>query len=136
VKFFIDNISNVWLLAIVLVSGGMLLWPILQRRGAKVSILQATQLFNQGKTLLLDVREEAEFAAGHVRDAKNIPLKQLPTRLGEIDKFKDKTVIAVCASGVRSATASGLLKKSGFTDVYSLDGGMTAWQSQGLPTVK
>jgi len=136
VKFFIDNISNVWLLAIVLVSGGMLLWPILQRRGAKVSILQATQLFNQGKTLLLDVREEAEFATGHVRDAKNIPLKQLPTRLGEIDKFKDKTVIAVCASGVRSATASGLLKKSGFTDVYSLDGGMTAWQSQGLPTVK
>ena len=135
-KFFIDNISNVWLLAIVLVSGGMLLWPILQRRGAKVSILQATQLFNQGKTLLLDVREEAEFATGHVRDAKNIPLKQLPTRLGEIDKFKDKTVIAVCASGVRSATASGLLKKSGFTDVYSLDGGMTAWQSQGLPTVK
>ena len=78
-KFFIDNISNVWLLAIVLVSGGMLLWPILQRRGAKVSILQATQLFNQGKTLLLDVREEAEFAAGHVHDAKNIPLKQLPT---------------------------------------------------------
>ncbi|MDR3479136.1 MAG: rhodanese-like domain-containing protein [Burkholderiaceae bacterium] len=135
-KFFIDNISNVWLLAIVLVSGGMLLWPILQRRGAKVSILQATQLFNQGKTLLLDVREEAEFAAGHVRDAKNIPLKQLPTRLGEIDKFKDKTVIAVCATGVRSASASGLLKKSGFADVYSLDGGMTAWQSQGLPTVK
>ena len=135
-KFFIDNISNVWLLAIVLVSGGMLLWPILQRRGAKVSILQATQLFNQGKTLLLDVREEAEFAAGHVRDAKNIPLKHLPTRLGEIDKFKDKTVIAVCATGVRSASSSGLLKKSGFTDVYSLDGGMTAWQSQGLPTVK
>ncbi len=135
-KFFIDNISNVWLLAIVLTSGGMLLWPVLQRRGAKVSILQATQLFNQGKTLLLDVREEAEFATGHMRDAKNIPLKQLPTRLGEIDKFKDKTVIAVCATGVRSASASGLLKKSGFTDVYSLDGGMTAWQSQGLPTVK
>ena len=69
-------------------------------------------------------------------EVPHFPLKQLPTRLGEIDKFKDKTVIAVCASGVRSATASGLLKKSGFTDVYSLDGGMTAWQSQGLPTVK
>jgi len=133
VKFFIDNIL---LFALILISGGMLLWPLLQRRGAKVSILQATQLFNQGKTLLLDVRDEAEFAAGHMRDAKHIPLKQLPTRLAEIDKFKAKTVIVVCATGVRSSTASGMLKKAGFADVFSLDGGMTAWQAQGLPTVK
>ena len=132
-KFFIDNIL---LFALILISGGMLLWPLLQRRGAKVSILQATQLFNQGKTLLLDVRDEAEFAAGHMRDAKHIPLKQLPTRLAEIDKFKAKTVIVVCATGVRSSTASGMLKKAGFADVFSLDGGMTAWQAQGLPTVK
>lgn len=132
-KFIIDNIL---LFALVLISAGMLLWPLLQRRGAKVSILQATQLFNQGKTLLLDVREETEFANGHMRDAKNIPLKQLPGRLAEIDKFKTKTVIVVCASGVRSSTASGLLKSAGFSDTYSLDGGMTAWQAQGLPTVK
>ena len=132
-KFIIDNIL---LFALVLISAGMLLWPLLQRRGAKVSILQATQLFNQGKTLMLDVREETEFANGHMRDAKNIPLKQLPTRLAEIDKFKTKTVIVVCATGVRSSKASGLLKSSGFADTYSLDGGMTAWQAQGLPTVK
>ena len=62
-KFFIDNIV---LFAMALISAGMLLWPGLQRRGAKVSILQATQMLNQGKTLLLDVREEAEFAAGIV----------------------------------------------------------------------
>ena len=132
-KFIIDNIL---LFALVLISGGMLLWPLLQRRGAKVSILQATQLFNQGKTLLLDVREESEFATGHMRDAKNIPLKQLSTRLAEIDKFKTKTVIVVCATGVRSSKASGLLKSAGYADTYSLDGGMTAWQAQGLPTVK
>jgi len=133
VKFIIDNIL---LFALVLISGGMLLWPGLQRRGAKVSILQATQMFNQGKTLLLDVREEAEFSKSHMRDAKNIPLKQLSTRIAEIDKFKAKTVIVVCASGVQSSKASTQLKIDGFNDVHILDGGMTAWQAQGLPTVK
>ncbi|MFI4939742.1 MAG: rhodanese-like domain-containing protein [Burkholderiales bacterium] len=132
-KFIIDNIL---LFVLVLVSGGMLLWPVLQRRGAKVSILQATQLFNQGKTLMLDVRDETEFAAGHMRDAKNIPLKQLSARLGELDKFKAKTVIVVCATGVRSSQAAAQLKNAGFQDVHSLDGGLTAWQTQGLPTVK
>lgn len=132
-KFIIDNIL---LFALVLISGGMLLWPGLQRRGAKVSILQATQMFNQGKTLLLDVREEAEFSKSHMRDAKNIPLKQLSTRIAEIDKFKAKTVIVVCASGVQSSKASTQLKIDGFNDVHILDGGMTAWQAQGLPTVK
>lgn len=132
-KFFIDNIL---LFALVLISGGMLLWPGLQRRGAKVSILQATQMVNQGKTLLLDVREASEFAAGHVRDAKNIPLKQLPERIGELDKFKAKSVVVVCASGVRSSKALSQLKNAGFNEAYSLDGGLTAWQAQGLPTVK
>jgi rhodanese-related sulfurtransferase len=133
VKFIIDNIL---LFALVLISGGMLIWPGLQRRGAKVSILQATQMFNQGKTLMLDVREEAEFAKGHLRDAKNISIKQLAARIGEIDKYKAKTVIVVCTSGVQSSKASGLLKNAGFNDVHILDGGMTAWQTQGLPTVK
>jgi rhodanese-related sulfurtransferase len=133
VKFIIDNIL---LFALILISGGMLLWPGLQRRGAKVSILQATQMFNQGKTLLLDVRDEAEFAKSHMRDAKNIPLKQLSTRIAEIDKFKAKTVVVVCTSGVQSSKASAQLKIGGFNDVHILDGGMTAWQAQGLPTVK
>ena len=133
VKFIIDNIL---LFVLILVSGGMLLWPGLQRRGTKVSLLQATQLFNQGKAILLDVREETDFAAGHIRDAKNIPLKQLPARIAELGKLKAKSVIVVCASGVQSSKATAQLKNAGFNDVHSLDGGLTAWQAQGLPTVK
>jgi rhodanese-related sulfurtransferase len=133
VKFIIDNI---WLFGLVLVSGGALLWPTLQRRGQKVSILQATQLINQGKTVLVDVREPAEFAAGHLRDSRNIPLKELAARMSELDKFKSKAVIAVCQSGVRSAKATTQLKNAGFGEVYSLDGGVTAWQGQGLPIAK
>lgn len=132
-KFFLDNI---WLIGIALLSGGALIWPNLQRRGAKVSTLQATQLLNQGKAIVVDVREPAEFSTGHLRDAKNIPLGELSKRLGELDKFKSKAVIAVCQSGARSAKAAGQLKKAGFNEAYSLDGGVAAWQTQGLPLAK
>ncbi|HVK93811.1 MAG TPA: rhodanese-like domain-containing protein [Noviherbaspirillum sp.] len=132
-KFFLDNI---WLIGIALLSGGALLWPMLQRRGEKVSILQATQLINQGKAVIVDVRDPEAFAAGHLRDAKNIPLKELSNRIGELDKFKAKSMIAVCQSGVQSAKAAGQLKKAGFNDAFSLDGGMAAWQAQGLPLAK
>lgn len=132
-KFLIENI---WLVLLALISGGALLWPNLQRRGNKVSLLQATQLINQGKTIIVDVREAEEFKAGHVRDARNIPLKELPNRMSELDKFKSRNVIAICQTGVASAKAAALLKKAGFEQAVSLDGGIAAWQSQGLPLVK
>ena len=132
-KFITDNIL---LFAMALLSGGMLLWPVLQRRGDKVSILQATQLFNQGKALFLDVREEEEFAKGHVREARNIPVGKLTDRLGELTKFKNKQVVVMCATGVRSAKAAAQLKAAGFETVHIMEGGVAAWQSQGLPTIK
>jgi rhodanese-related sulfurtransferase len=133
VKFIIDNI---WLFAVLLVSGGMLLWPHLQTRGRKVTLLEATQMINQGKTVVLDVRSGEDFAAGHIRGAMNIPLKDLPQRLGELEKSRSKTIIVVCQSGVQSARASAQLDKAGFKDVYSLTGGLAAWQGQGLPVAK
>jgi rhodanese-related sulfurtransferase len=133
VKFLIDNI---WLIGLALVSGGALIWPNLQRRGNKLSLLQATQLMNQGKAVVVDVRDPAEFAAGHLRDAKNIPIKELASRVGELEKFKSKAVIAVCQSGVSSAKAAAQLKKAGFEGAASLDGGIAAWQAQGLPIAK
>ncbi len=132
-KFLIDNI---WLIALALLSGGALIWPNLQRRGEKVSTLQATQLMNQGKAVIVDVRDPAGFATGHVRDAKNIPLKELPNRVAELEKFKSKTVIVVCQSGMQSAKATSILKKAGFNEVVSLTGGLAAWQAQGLPVAQ
>ncbi|MGZ3157869.1 MAG: rhodanese-like domain-containing protein [Burkholderiaceae bacterium] len=132
-KFIIDNI---WLVAVALISGGALLMPFLQRRGEKVSTLQATQLINQGKTLIVDVRDAEEYAAGHIRDSKNIPLNELPQRIAELDKFKSKNVIVLCQSGVRSSKAVPQLKKAGFNEVVSLNGGLAAWLAQGLPIAK
>ena len=132
-KFIIDNI---FLIGIVLVSGGALVMHTLQRAGAKVTPLQATQIINQGKTLILDVRNADEFAAGHIRDAKNIPLKELKARISELEKFKARPVIVVCAKGLKSAKATAQLKKEGYAEAASLLGGLDAWQSQGLPVTK
>jgi rhodanese-related sulfurtransferase len=133
VQFFIQNS---WLIALAIVSGGLLLFPTLQRGGARLSILQATQLVNQNKGVFVDVRSAADYAAGHIRDARNIPLPELKARSSELDKFKSKTVIVVCSSGSQSAKAVSLLKSAGFGEVYSLDGGLAAWQAQGLPTAR
>ena len=130
-KFIVDNI---FIIGLVIISGGALLLPYLQQRGSKLSLLEATQRINSGKALVLDVREAEQFAAAHLRDARNIPLKQLATRVGELDKFKNKSVIVICQSGTQSGKAESVLKKAGFNEVFGLTGGIAAWQTQGLPT--
>ena len=132
-KFLIDNI---FLIAVAILSGGALLLPLLQKRGNRVSTLQATQLINQGKTLVLDVRDSDAFAAAHLIEAKNIPLKDLPQRLAELDKFKAKNVLVVCQTGNQATKAVAQLGQAGFAQAYNLEGGIAAWQTQGLPTVK
>ncbi|HEY0060804.1 MAG TPA: rhodanese-like domain-containing protein [Telluria sp.] len=132
-KFILDHLL---LVSIVILSGGALLIPALMPRGKRASTLEVTQLLNRGKNVLVDVRTTEEFAAGHLRDAKNIPLADLNARIGELDKFKDKTVIVVCQTGARTDKAMNLLKAAGFTDVVGLDGGVAAWQAANLPTVK
>lgn len=133
VKFILDHI---FIVAIAMLSGGALLWPALAPRGRRASALQVTQMINRGKTAVIDVRTAEEFAGGHLRDAKNIPLADLAARIGELDKNKTKTVVLVCQSGARSDKAARQLKAAGFEDVYGLDGGMAAWQAAGLPMTK
>jgi rhodanese-related sulfurtransferase len=133
VKFIIDNIFTV---VIAVASGIALLWPALRLGGRRATPLQVTQMINRGKTTVVDVRNADEFAANHLRDAKNIPLADLTSRIGELDKSKARTVVVVCQTGARSDKAARQLAAAGFEDVYSLDGGIAAWQAAGLPVTK
>ena len=132
-KFFIDNI---FIIAIVLVSGGALLWPLLTQRGKRATPQDVTLLINRSKATIVDVRDAKEFAEGHLLEAKNIPLAELDKRIGELDKFKSKSVVLVCKTGARASSAAAKLAKAGFADVVNLDGGIAAWQKAGLPLVK
>ncbi len=102
----------------------------------QVGVVEATQLSNRDNALFLDIREEADYRAGHIPDAVHIPLKQLATKSSELEKFRNRPVIAYCRSGNQSRAAGSLLKKSGFESVYNLSGGMVAWQGANLPTSK
>jgi len=133
VNFILDHILVV---SIVILSGGALLWPVLQPRGKRASTLEVTQMLNRGKTVVVDVRTAEEFATGHLRDAKNIPLADFATRIGELDKSKGKSVVVICQTGARADKAMKLLQAAGFEDVVGLDGGIAAWQAANLPTVK
>lgn len=135
-QFLMDNIA---LVSIALVSGGMLLWPLISGRitgGREVGSLEATRLINHQDALVLDVRENQEFAAGHVPNARHIPLGQLGSRLSELEKFKGRPVVVVCRSGTRSGRACAVLRKNGFEQVYNLGGGMTAWEQANMPVEK
>ena len=134
-KFVMDNI---FLIAVAFVSGAMLVWPMVRRGagGPSVTTLEATQLINRQDALVVDVREQAEYAQSHILNSRLLPLSQLEARIGDIEKFKDKPVILYCATGNRSSTAAAVLRKSGFSKVSNLSGGFAAWQQAGLPVQK
>ncbi|MDP9265009.1 MAG: rhodanese-like domain-containing protein [Chloroflexota bacterium] len=82
---------------------------------------------------LLDVREGAEWTAGHIEGAQHIPLGQLGARLAEVPEHV--TVVTVCRSGHRSDVAAGGLRRMG-RRAENLDGGVAAWQRAGLPLIR
>ena len=84
---------------------------------------------------VIDVRGPDEFTSplGHIADASNMPVGELPQRLTEINTLKDRPVILVCRTDKRSAAAATLLRDAGFRDVGVLRGGMEAWNQKGLP---
>jgi len=135
---FISN--NLALVALFLASGLMLVWPEIQKLigagGAELGTLEATRLMNQGSTLILDVRDGEEYAAGHLPRARHIPIRELSKRVDEIAKFKNKPVLVTCKSGTRAGAACRFLKQAGFANVYQLKGGLAAWQQASLPIEK
>jgi len=84
--------------------------------------------------LMLDVRTPEEYAQGHIAGATLIPVQELEQRLAEVPK--DRQVYVYCRSGVRSARASAMLFKAGYTNIENVTGGIRAWQAAGYPVVK
>lgn len=132
-------VNNIMLIAVAAISGAMLMWPGLSRRIAgvrNVGSLEATQLINRHNAVVLDVREDKEYAEGHISGSRHIPLGQLRGRIQELEKYKSRPVVVICRSGARSAGACGVLRKSGFEQVYNLSGGLNAWKEANMPVEK
>jgi rhodanese-related sulfurtransferase len=110
---------------------GFIVWFLYQRfvpvKGIKninAAELKAV-LNNKGNKQLIDVRTPNEYRGNHIKDFKNIPLNELGKRAQELSK--DKEVVVICQSGMRSSNASKALKKLGFKEVTNVKGGMSSW---------
>lgn len=131
---FLQN--NMMLVSLAVFSGAMLFWSFFGNRilGIKeVEVVQAVNLINRENALMLDVREQSEYDNGHVGNSRLISLGDLKKRIGELEKYRERPIVVMCRSGARSASGAALLSKSGFTKVYSLSGGIVAWQKASMP---
>lgn len=116
-------------------SGTFIIVDTIRTMGNKQSIgpLEATLKINREEAVVIDVREQGEYAQGHISNARHIPLAELDKRAAELEKLKDAPIILCCATGMRSSTAAAKLQKAGFDKVFNLKGGVAEWEKSGQP---
>ena len=110
-------------------------WHERAQRAGAVSPQDAVRLMNQGAALL-DVRATEEFAAGHIRGARSLPLERLADSVDTLKRYKDKPIIVYCERGSGAAAAMRQLMQLGFGRVVNLRGGLSAWRAEQLPVAR
>ena len=130
-------LANWMLILVALVSGSMLLAPMLRGGGGGgLTPAGAVQLINRDKAVVIDVCDAGEYAAGHVVGAKSIPLADLEAKLPGAVKNKATPLVLVCASGIRARRAVATARKLGYEQAEVLAGGMKSWREANLPVEK
>lgn len=130
--------DNVLLIGLAIGSGFMLLIPSFKKSASgvpNVSPAEAVTLINRSNALVLDVRDAAEFATGHIANATHIPLADMAGRIAELKKYQNKPILVNCQKGGRSAKVCNLLRDAEFTQVHNLQGGLDAWVAAKMPIV-
>ena len=133
---FVGN--HVWLMAgLVAASSAVMFYELKLGSGGAthVSAADAVRLINKG-ALVIDVRKPEEFQAGHIVNARNVPLERVQKDEDTISKQKSKILLAVCADGSTAGRAAGHLRKTGYENAFSLKGGLAGWRADNLPLVK
>lgn len=104
-------------------------------KGVAISPQAVTRYMNDDDALVIDMRSEKEFAAGHLLSSQHIAANQLTVEHKSLKNVKDTPVIVVCDYGVKATKLANQLRKDGISQVYSLAGGMEAWKKAELPIV-
>ncbi|MFY9477836.1 MAG: rhodanese-like domain-containing protein [Aquabacterium sp.] len=126
-----------WIVA-ALGSGGALAWLQLKNGGGggDLSAQDAVMLINREKATVLDVSDAAEFAAGHVRNARHVPLDQIAEGVKGLPSNKQLPLVVIDATGARGTKAVAKLKALGYEKAQALRGGLRAWREANLPIDK
>jgi len=133
---FLLSQNNLILLIIAVISGLMLLFPSVYRaRGVReLSATEAVQLINRKDARLIDIRNPERFKAQHITQSRNIPVADINQQI--TNWAKETPIILVCDTGRTTLRPAAELRKLGFTEVYSLQGGINSWRQAGLPTTE
>ena len=131
-------IENSWLIATAVISGGLIVWQSVAKGGSNgISPAVVTQLMNHKKAVLVDIRDADAIAqAGALPEAKRIALADLKAKADSLSKNKETPVVVVCQTGQRSGAAATVLKAAGYSQVFTLEGGVAAWVEAGMPVKK
>ena len=132
IQFATDHYILVAIFVVLLV---LLLLNEIRRGGQSLSNGQLTALVNAEKGLVIDIRPAKEYSTGHIVGAVNIPQDKVATRMTELDKHKEKTLIVVDAMGQQAGTICRELLKAGY-NAAKLSGGVSSWKADNLPLVK
>lgn len=139
VMFFINNnlvLCIAWVAILLL----LVLVEIKERRFGpnSLAINDLTRLVNQENAVLIDIREAGDYNTGHISNAENfVPSKINDTNvlIKRLESKKDLPIILVCKDGIQSKQLAFKLKSSGIEKINFLNGGMTTWKSEGMPTI-
>ena len=105
------------------------------RSAGGVTPQELIQMMNRG-ALVLDIRPADAFAAGHISGARQMPSEQLVKAGDALKRYKQKPVVVYCDGGSVASAAVRQLMTQGFTQVFSLKGGLAAWRAENLPLAK
>ncbi len=133
VEFIVNNPALTGAFAVML---GLLIFTEMRKGGQTIVTHELTRLVNQENAVVVDLRDKKEFAKGSITGSVNIPLTNLKSRLGELEKHKAVPVILVDAMGQNTGSAGKQLKEAGFENVVRLSGGISTWQGESLPLIK
>jgi len=131
---FLLSQNNYLFLIVALVAGLALAWPSILRgrTGVRhVAVHEAVQLVNQKNAVFIDIRSADLYKAGHIAQSRHLPVADFQGKRAALPK--DKPLIVVCERGRTSLAAAGSLRKLGFAEVYSLEGGLQSWAKAGMP---
>lgn len=134
-QFLVDK-NNIFIVAVVVVSGVMLAIPALRkgRSGSGISTAEAIQQVNQRQAVWVDVRPADDFRKGHIAQARSLPAAELEQKAGSLPK--NKPLVLVCETGRDAGRVASRLRSQGFAEVSVMEGGMRAWASAGLPVTQ
>ena len=133
---FFEFLAQQWILVAALLAVGVMLFMHETRKsGTSLSPQQAINLVNAEQGVFVDLRDTADFRAGHIVDAMHVPAAKLMNNTGLLEKYRNKPIVLVCKMGQSSGGVGKKLNAECYENVNIMTGGMMEWNNLQLPVV-